>query len=248
MICSEGVWMYKNIKLIAMDLDGTLTQHKQPLEPAHHEALVALSKKYKLLMAGAGQVMRVFNQLGQFPIDIIGNYGLQYGKYNTETKTIDILRDDSFPVDQEEAERRVTMLREKYGYTDFTGDNVEYHPSGCLTFPLLGTKANPADKLAFDPDRKKRRAFYQDVVETFHDYNVFVGGSSSFDMSPKPYNKYYALDLYCKEMGLKHENVLYIGDDYGLGGNDESVYLSDFPYLTIDDYRDFPKLVQPLLD
>ena len=240
--------MYKNIKLIAMDLDGTLTQHKQPLEPAHHEALVALSKKYKLLMAGAGQVMRVFNQLGQFPVDIIGNYGLQYGKYNAETKTIDILCDDSFPVNREEAERRVTMLREKYGYTDFTGDNVEYHPSGCLTFPLLGTKANPADKLAFDPDRKKRRAFYQDVVETFHDYNVFVGGSSSFDMSPKPYNKYYALDLYCKEMGLKHENVLYIGDDYGLGGNDESVYLSDFPYLTIDDYRDFPKLVQPLLD
>ena len=239
--------MYSKIKLIAMDLDGTLTQHKQPLEPQHLAALTALSKKYKLLMAGAGQAMRVFRQLGEFPIDIIGNYGLQYGKYNAATKTIDILRDDRFPVDRAEAERRVTYLREKYGYTDFAGDNVEYHPSGCLTFPLLGTKALPADKLAFDPDRKKRRAFYKDVCDTFSDYNVFVGGSSSFDMAPKPYNKYYALDLYCKEEGLLHENVLYIGDDYGLGGNDESVYLSDFPYLTIDDYRDFPRLVQPLL-
>jgi hypothetical protein len=39
----------------------------------------------------------------------------------------------------------------------------------------------------------------------------------------------------------------YIGDDYGPGGNDESVYLSDFPYLTIDDYRTFPEVVAELL-
>ena len=31
------------------------------------------------------------------------------------------------------------------------------------------------------------------------------------------------------------------------GGNDESVYQSDFPYLTIDNYLDFPKVVAPLL-
>ena len=140
------------------------------------------------------------------------------------------------------------MLREKYGYTDFSGDNVEFHPSGCITFPLLGTKAKQEDKLAFDPDRVKRRKFYDDVVKTFSDYTVFVGGSSSFDMAPIPYNKYYALDLYCKENNLKHEDVVYIGDDYGLGGNDESVYKSDFSYITIDDYRDFGKVVKPLLD
>ena len=53
--------------------------------------------------------------------------------------------------------------------------------------------------------------------------------------------------MYCKENNLKHENIVYIGDDYGLGGNDESVYKSDFPYLTIDDYRDFPEIVKPIL-
>ena len=77
------------IKVIAMDLDGTLTQHKQPLTPENRAALEALAKKYHLVMAGAGQVMRIFNQLEQFPIDVIGNYGLQYGKYNSETKGLD---------------------------------------------------------------------------------------------------------------------------------------------------------------
>ena len=52
---------------------------------------------------------------------------------------------------------------------------------------------------------------------------------------------------YCSEKGISHENIVYIGDDYGQGGNDESVYKSDFPYIKIDDYRDFPELIKPLL-
>ena len=235
------------IKVVAMDLDGTLTQHKQTLDSVHKAALDALAEKYKLLMVGAGQVRRIFNQLGQYPIDIIGNYGLQYGVYNKDTKNIDTVRDLAFSVDKETIEKKVTFLREKYDFCEYRGDNVEYHPSGCITFPVLGTKALQEDKLAFDPDRAKRRKIYDEVVETFSDYCVFVGGSSSFDMAPKPYNKLYALDIYCKENGLSHENIVYIGDDYGLGGNDESVYLSDIPYLTIDDYRDFPEIIKAIL-
>ena len=49
------------IKVIAMDLDGTLTQHKTPMTPECRATLEALSKKYKLLMAGAGMCRRIFN-------------------------------------------------------------------------------------------------------------------------------------------------------------------------------------------
>ena len=52
---------------------------------------------------------------------------------------------------------------------------------------------------------------------------------------------------YCKENGLSHNEVVYIGDDYGLGGNDESVYKSDFNYITIDDYLTLEDRLQPLL-
>ena len=43
------------IKLIAFDLDGTLTQHKEPLTAANRAVLDQLAKRYKLVMAGAGQ-------------------------------------------------------------------------------------------------------------------------------------------------------------------------------------------------
>lgn len=235
------------VKLVAFDLDGTLTQHRTPLSDEHRAVLDKLSKKYKLLMAGAGMCMRIFGQMGEYPIDVLGNYGMQYAEYDPETKTLDIREDNVLPCDKESIEKRVTMLREKYGFTEYKGDNVEFHSSGCVTFPILGTKADIKDKLSFDPDRKKRRAIYEDVKATFPEFTVFVGGSSSFDMAPAPYNKAYALAKYCEERGIAHDEVVYVGDDYGPGGNDESVYLSDFGYLTIDDYRDFPEVVKVLL-
>ncbi len=237
----------ETIKVIAMDLDGTLTQHKTPLSAEHRAILTALSQKYKLLMVGAGQATRIFNQLEGFPIDIIGNYGMQYAQYRADTRQIQLVRNDTADCDKPAITAKINALREKYGFTEYAGETVEFHPSGCVTFPILGTKACQSDKLAFDPDRSKRRKIYADVVNTFADYCVFVGGSSSFDMAPRPYNKYHALDLYCRENGLAHSQVVYIGDDYGLGGNDEAVYQSDFPYITIDNYLDFPQKVAELL-
>ena len=236
------------LKLIAFDLDGTLCQHKSPLPPENIEALNKLGKHYKLLMVGAGQCGRIFRQMEGYPIDIIGNYGLQYAECCKETGALEMKRDLYFPCDVASVEKRVTYLRQKYGYTTFAGNSVEYHPSGCITFAILGTEAVQADKLAFDPDRKKRRIMYEEVASLFPEYCVFIGGASSFDMAPAPYNKYHALDLYCKEHGLAHEEVVFVGDDYTPGGNDASVYDSDFAFIPVDDYREFPRRVAHLLE
>ena len=230
-----------------MDLDGTLTQHRQPLPKKNIDALKELSKKYKLIMVGAGQVERIFNQMEKFPIDIIGNYGMQYGVYNKKTGAIDLVFNKAVDVDKKQIEERVNYLRNKYGYTEFKGDSVEFHPSGCITFPILGTKADKDDKIAFDPDRKKRRKIYHKVCEIFSDYEVFVGGSSSFDMSPKGVNKYFALKDFAETNGYSEDEILFIGDDYGFGGNDEPVYLSNIPFLEIDDYEEFSDKIKDLL-
>lgn len=236
-----------SIKLVAFDLDGTLTQHKTPLDDTNRAVLDALSKKYKLLMVGAGSALRIFNQLQHYPLDVMGNYGMQLGLYNAETGELDLVRNDSLPCDRESVSRRITALREQFGYTEFAGENVEFHDSGCVTFPLLGTKAKAEDKLAFDPDRSIRRKLLATVTETFPEYVVFVGGSSSFDMAPKPRDKYYALSQYCAEHGYSHDEVAYAGDDYGPGGNDESIYRSDIRFYCVDDYTKLGEYLKDLL-
>ena len=104
-------------KLMAFDLDGTLAQHKTPLGEKNRSVLERLSKKYTLLMVGAGTCARIFNQLGRFPINIIGNYGMQYAEYNAETGDIEVKANESAPVDREEVLRRAEAIRDKYNVT-----------------------------------------------------------------------------------------------------------------------------------
>ena len=243
-----GPPMFENTKIVAFDLDGTLTQHKSKLGDKNKSVLDRLSKKYKLIMVGAGTCPRIWNQMNCYPIDVIGSYGLQYASYNAETKQQDLQWDEKVPVDREEIMRRAMLLRDKYDLHDYAGEPMEFHPTGALTFPVLGTKAQIEDKLAYDPDRAKRRPGYPRVCELFSDYTVFIGGSSSYDIVPHPYNKLYALDRFCEQNGYTREDVVYFGDDYGPGGNDFQVYDAGVDFITIDNYHDFGKRAQQLLD
>ena len=234
------------LKVIGFDLDGTLTQHRTPLPPASRGLLDRLRRRYRVLIVGAGNCPRILRQIENYPIDVIGNYGMQYCRYDPEAGLHRQVFDLQIPPDRESVTARISRLRREHGYTEYAGDGVEFHSSGCVTFPLLGTKADIRDKLAFDPDRKKRLAFYAEVCALFPEFTVFVGGSSSFDLAPLPYNKYYALDQFCQNEGYSHEEILYAGDDYGHGGNDEAVYRSDFAFRVVPDYRRVSELLRDL--
>jgi len=232
-------------RLICFDLDGTLTQHRSPLTAENRAVLERLDQKYKLLMVGAGGARRIYDQMGGYPIDILGNYGMQ------ESKIVDgefcMVREEIEPVDQAFFTEKLTYLREKYGYTEYKGEPIEFHPSGMVTFALLGTKADVADKVAFDPDRSKRKVMYPEVLEIFDkDFTVFIGGSSSFDFSAKRFNKYDAVMQYAKENGYTKEEILFVGDDFGDGGGDSHVRLGGMDYVFVDDYRKLPQLLAHL--
>lgn len=232
-------------RLVAMDLDATLTQHKTPLSDTNRLALDALAQRYHLLMVGGGGAERIHRQMLDYPIDILGNYGMQEAKVTEDGWKI--IRSDVSPVDTADVLAKCQALREKYGYTKYYGDPVEFHATGMITFGLLGTKAPSEEKLNFDPDKSKRRAMYKEVCDVFSDYSVFIGGSTSFDMAAKQYNKYDAIMRYAAENGYTRDEIIFIGDDLDDGGNDSHVRLGGMDYIRIYDYRKFPEMIQPLL-
>ena len=150
-------------------------------------------------------------------------------------------------VDRKLMTERVLALRERLELVELHGEVIEFHASGLVTFPYSVRLRRLIEKLAYDPDRRKRRDFHGQVKEVFQDYTVFIGGSSSFDIVPQPFNKRYALEFYLDNMGIRKDQVIFFGDDYGLGGNDENVYLSDIAFGCIDDYRQFPDFASKLL-
>ena len=139
-------------KLIAFDLDGTLTQHRSKLGETNRKVLEALDKKYKLLMVGAGGCERIFNQLNFFPIDIIGYYGMQESVM--DNGVLKVVRSEFYTVDKQYFIDSANKIREKFGYTEYAGDNVEFRETGAVTIPLLGKSAPIEEKVAFDPTGK----------------------------------------------------------------------------------------------
>lgn len=232
----------KNVKrLLCFDLDGTLTQHKSHMSQENKDLLQKLTEKYKVIMVGAGNAPRIYNQMEQFPIDIIANYGMQ------ESAMMDgefkIIREDTTVPDKEYFNRTCQYLREKYGYTEYAGGHLEFHASGMVTFCLLGSGAKIEDKVVFDPDRSKRRVLYEEVCSLFPDHVVYIGGSSSFDFAPKQYNKYDAIMKYASEHGYSLDEILFIGDDFGDGGGDSHVRIKGMDYVEVDDYTKLPELL-----
>ena len=235
----------KRKRVVAMDLDATLCQHRSPVPWKNLKALEQLGTKYKCVMIGAGNAPRIYGQMGEYPIDIVGNYGMQVSE--AADGNFRIVKAVTNEVDKAFFRRETDKLREKYGYTKYAGEPLEFHASGMVTFGLLGTSPSSEQKLAFDPDRKKRRAMYKDVCDVFKDYSVYIGGSTSFDFAGLEYNKYDATLAWAKDHGFSLDDIVFIGDDFADGGGDSHVRIKGMDRIVINDYRNFANAVGVLL-
>jgi len=232
-------------KVVALDLDATLCQHRSPIPPENLAALKELMKKYRCVMVGAGNAPRIYKQMGNFPIEIVSNYGMQ--EADARDGTFKIVRAVTNEVDRAFFREKTDYLRKKYGYTEFEGESLEFHASGMVTFGLLGTSPAAEHKVKFDPDRKKRRAMYPEVCEIFKDYSVYIGGSTSFDFAGKRNNKYDATLDWAKRHGYELDDIVFIGDDFADGGGDSHVRIKGMDHIVINDYRNFAQAVSVLL-
>ena len=240
-IAARGAELKKQKKLICFDLDGTVTNHRTPITPENKAVLDKLmaNPEYKVIMVGAGNARRIFDQMNGYAIDIVANYGMQEATVvNGEFVEV---RNDQCQPDREFFLKTAQIVRDRYGFTEYVGEPVEFHPAGMVTLGLLGSKAKTEDKLVFDPDKSKRRAIYKDVCELFKGYSVFIGGTTSFDITQIQYNKYDAVMNYAHKHGYTRDQVLFVGDDFGDGGGDSHIRLAGMDYIHITDFTKLPE-------
>lgn len=233
-------------KIFAFDLDGTLTQHKSKIDNKNLLALRQLQHNHVVVIVGAGSCERISKQIYGINLQILGQYGLEFAELDDKDNLSYIFK-HQIPVDRKNVEKKIEFLRKMMGFDYFDGDGVEFHESGVITFPILGTRADLANKIKFDPDRKIRRKLLPKIKEFFSESNVFIGGSSSYDIVPKNFNKYIAIKNFLKNNSFCENDLVYFGDDYGEGGNDEDVYKSNIDFVEINSYEEVSEKIKEWL-
>lgn len=100
---------------------------------------------------------------------------------------------------------------------------------GQVAFAALGLNV-PADlKYTWDPQHEKRRALQRVIVERLPEYDVFLGGATSIDVTRKGVNKAAGVRWMAERLSLPVSDMLYVGDAIYPGGNDFVVLETGVP-------------------
>lgn len=208
-----------NYKLLIFDVDETLTKPKQIISNIVFQNLINLSKYYIIAILGARDNKVLYTQLNKiYSCHIFGSYGLNYIKTNKDS--YEEIYNIEVKQNKDEVQFLTNKTRNLYGFKEYSGQSLELHSSGMITFPLLGTKAKIKEKLQFDPNSIIRRELYENIKDLFSNYSLIIGGTSSFDILPKGIDKAYGLYQIKNYLPFLDKEILYIGNDFNKYGND----------------------------
>lgn len=246
---TKTITKLKTYPVYAFDLDGTIAQSKEPIEPAMAKALISLLGSKKVLIITGGkfdliktQVLDVIlplfkdakkkekalNNLSLLPVSGTQYYHYQNGEF-VGVYNYSLTADQKFAaveaVMDEATEMGLLKLKRE-------GDLIEDR-GGQITFSALGQKAKIARKLKFDPERKIRDDLARRVQRRLPDLEVHPGGSTSIDITRIGVNKAFGIKRVAALLNIDLKKIFYYGDKFGETGNDRPVADLGIAYLEV---------------
>lgn len=218
-------------RLIAFDLDGTLAESKQALDPEMASILGRLSHVADICVISGGDwpqfEKQVASQLPEqtdrsrfwlMPTTGTKLYRFEDGAWSR--KYADLFTDD-------ERAHIITELRasiDRLGFTptEVWGEQIEDRGSQ-ITFSALGQQAPLHPKEAWDPKQEKRRRIQADLQPILPHVSVRIGGATSIDITRAGVDKAYGVERLSEISGIPKADMLFFGDALYPGGNDAPV-------------------------
>ena len=242
-------------QMIAFDLDGTLAESKQPIQPAMAALLAGLTKVASIAVISGGDWPQFETQVvAQLPADtdwdkvfIMPTTGTKlYRHRDGEWRQVYA---DLFSAD--EKAKIVAAVHDAYaesGYHDdqVWGDQIEDRGSQ-ITFSGLGQEAPLDAKKAWDPDNVKRRKMQELASKQLPDLDVKVGGSTSIDITRKGVDKAAAMRKLEEHSGVAKAAMLFMGDAIYPGGNDDPVRGAGYDVIKVRDVVETETAVQTVI-
>lgn len=220
-------------KVVAFDLDETLTESKAPLTSDMAELLKELLARTKVAIASGGKFGIFMTQVfGNLPEDTrfenlysLPNAGSSMYRY--ENGTWVAVYEELIPENEaHEVMAIMDKVARESGTIDYSvpsfGERIEYRGSS-VTLSALGQTAPIPEKKAWDPTMEKRIKLRELMAAALPSYEVKRGGTTSIDVTRPGVNKAYGLRKLSEYLNIPISDMFYIGDALFPGGNDEVV-------------------------
>jgi hypothetical protein len=243
-------------KLIAFDLDGTLSPSKSPLPDRMALVLNGLLDKFQICVISGGKFAQFERQLlGNLKADstklgklhLMPTCGTQYYAYNISKNTWRQVYAENLT---EQEKKDITLAIEKgldvlklrvdkvYGeIIEDRGSQVTLSVLGQDIVEVLGEEGVRI-KEAWDPENKKKQALRDYVASLIPNLEVKVGGLTSIDITKPGIDKAYGMRKLIEILGISKEDILFFGDRLQEGGNDYPVKAMGIDSLEVSHWQD----------
>lgn len=228
-------------KIIAFDLDGTLTESKQALSPSMTSVLCELVKEKKVAIISGGSFDQFKKQFLPYFSPRKEDENLIYGNLillptsGSRRYQYDLTQNEWVMTDEEgmspmTKEKTLSILREfvasgQYGIGHVVeGDEVVEDRITQISMSALGQNASIDKKSTWDPDQKKRKEIIEILKPKLPEVEINIGGMTTLDFLPKGFNKAKGLIRLLNKFEMVIGDMVFVGDAIFPGGNDYSPY------------------------
>lgn len=227
-----------NKKIIAFDLDGTLAESKQHLEPYMADLLYELIKIKKVVIITGGSFGQFQKQFLPFfkpeedsiltDLILLPTSGSCRYEYNKNTKQWEMTDIEPFP-----NEIKIKVLSKlnkivdnhEYGVGSIIeGDEVVEDRVTQITLSALGQHAPIEQKKLWDPNQEKRLKIKKDLEIELPEVSIIIGGTTSLDILPSGFDKAKGLIRLLDKISMNISDMIFVGDAIFPGGNDYSLF------------------------
>ena len=247
-------------KVIAFDLDGTLSISKSQASDRMIELLNDLLDKYKVCVISGGKLTQFEKQIlaglrssgdALENLHLMPTCGTRYYTYQPDDKRWHQVYAEDFT--KEQKEKIFTALDKGLDETNLRpepgkhwGELIEDRGSQ-ITLSVLGQEAPVEAKDAWDPEDEKKYKLRDAIAVHIPEFEVRAGGLTSIDVTKLGIDKAYGIRKLIDILGVKKEEILFYGDKMHEGGNDYPVKAMGVDSIAVRDWEETAAAIETIL-
>jgi phosphomannomutase len=249
--------MDADLRVMAFDLDDTLTVSKSRVDPRMAQLLGELLSILEVCIISGGKFEQFDTQVLQYlgvqedrlsRLHVMPTCGTRYYTRLEGAWHMNYAED----LDEIQKSRIVNVLTEGAKKLSLWepktwGDIIEDRGSQ-ITYSALGQSAPPEAKYAWDPDGSKKRELRDYAAERLPELEVRVGGSTSVDVTKKGIDKAYGIGRLLDRLQASPDQVLFIGDRLQEGGNDFPVIALGVKWVEVERWQDTADYIERFIE